>query len=149
MKVILAKVEHLECLVPLFDGYRTFYQQKSDPDEAHEFLKQRLIQRDSMIFLAKDENESLGFTQLYPTHSSVSLEKFFILNDLFVLPARRGQGIGERLLRHSQEFVRETGLKGLSLSTAVDNPAKRLYEKLGWKSTNATFSHYFWECPKS
>ena len=149
MKIILAKLEHLEHLVPLFNGYRMFYQQKSDLDGVKEFLKQRLIQRDSIIFFAKDEAKALGFTQLYPTYSSVSLERFYILNDIFVLPERRGQEIGESLLKYAQEFVTKAGLKGLSLETAVENPAKKLYEKLGWKCTNAEFLHYFWKRPET
>ncbi len=37
-----------------------------------------------MLFLAHEGDTVLGFTQLYPTFSSVSLARVFVFNDLFV-----------------------------------------------------------------
>ena len=146
MNIFQAQLKDLETLVPLFDGYRVFYKQTSDLMAAKQFLEKRLQKKDAVIFLATSEaGEGLGFTQLYPTFSSVSMESFYILNDLFVLPTQRGKGIGEALLLHAQQFAKETNLKGLALETAVDNPAQALYERLGWEK-NKDFYHYFWKC---
>ena len=53
--------------VDLFDLYRVFYEQESDPELAKEFIKARITNNESVIFVAyADNNEPVGFTQLYP-----------------------------------------------------------------------------------
>lgn len=139
-----ATIEDLKSLAKLFDGYRVFYNQKSDLIAAEKFLKDRMENEESIIFIAENENHMLGFTQLYPTFSSVSLERVFILNDLFVKPDARGKGVGKAILNHSQGWIIRQGHKGLSLETASDNPAQKLYEQEGW-SRDEGFYHYFWK----
>jgi GNAT superfamily N-acetyltransferase len=145
MIITKATVAHLAELVKLFDAYRVFYDQKSDLRKAEKFLTERLQNNDSVIYIALDDDANgLGFTQLYPTFSSVSMQQFYILNDLFVRPEMRGKGIGESLLKTAQEFAKLGNYKGLALETAIDNPAQKLYERLGWKRTT-DFYHYFWK----
>ena len=149
---IKANIEHLALLTPLFDGYRVFYKQKSDIEKAKAFLKMRFELQDSVIFMAmqkavdkelQEQSEAIGFTQLYPYFSSVTMERLYILNDLFVLPSKRGLGMGELLLKKAQQFAIDIEAKGLDLSTAIDNPAQKLYERLGWKK-DVDFYSYNW-----
>lgn len=49
-----------------------------------------------------------------------------------VEPARRGRGIGEALLRELLRAARARGVDAVSLSVEPDNPARRLYERLGF-----------------
>ena len=128
-----ATVEDLKLIAPLFDLYRQFYQQKSDVSAAQLFLKDRLTKNQSIIFIISDEKKVVGFTQLYPIFSSVSMRPALILNDLFVMSDARGKGFGELLLKEAIHFAQESDAKSLSLETAHDNPAQKLYEKLGWK----------------
>jgi GNAT superfamily N-acetyltransferase len=145
MKILRATLKDLETIVPLFDGYRVFYKQDSNMDASRKFVAERLKKLDSVIFLAvSEEGEGMGFTQLFPSFSSVSMQRVFILNDLFVSETYRGRGIGEALLEHAKEFARKEESRGLTLETAVDNPAQHLYERLGWKKDDAVF-HYTWE----
>jgi len=144
MKIINATSIHLDQLAMLFDGYRVFYGQPSDIEAAKAFLTERFLQKDSVIFLALSENEqSLGFTQLYPSFSSVSMQRTYILNDLFVDAATRGMGVGEALLNQAKKFALTQGSKGLTLETDIDNPAQKLYERLGWTKDTNVF-HYTW-----
>ncbi|TDT45500.1 ribosomal protein S18 acetylase RimI-like enzyme [Maribacter spongiicola] len=131
-------------IISLFDGYRVFYKMKSDPDAAAEFLNDRITKDESIIFAAYEDDKAVGFVQLYYTFSSVSLEKSLILNDLFVDTNFRGESIGEQLLLKAQEFCKMNHYKGLALETAIDNPAQKLYEKLGWTKDYHAF-HYFWQ----
>ncbi len=87
-----ATIEDLDQIAPLFDGYRHFYGRLPDLGAARAFLFGRFKSNQSIIFIAaKESGPALGFTQLYPSFSSVSLAKTLILNDLFVAPeARRG-----------------------------------------------------------
>ncbi|CAM3365355.1 GNAT family N-acetyltransferase [Aequorivita lipolytica] len=145
MEVIKATLSNLEQLVPLFDGYRVFYKHKSDLDAARNFLKERLIKQDSVIFLCLDASDKgLGFTQLYPSYSSVSMQRTYILNDLYVAPEARKKGVGEALMENAKKFAKQQGSKGLTLETDIDNPAQTLYKKLGWKK-DTHVNHYTWE----
>ncbi|EKO3664067.1 GNAT family N-acetyltransferase, partial [Vibrio metschnikovii] len=85
MKILKAAISELDQIVSLFDDYRQFYGQKSDIDAAREFLRNRFVNNESVIFLAMTENnEALGFVQLYPSFSSVAMKPMWYLNDLFV-----------------------------------------------------------------
>lgn len=140
----MAEVEHLDALAGLLDAYRVFYGQPSNRPAARHFLFERMINHESVIWLARDKNsgEALGFVQLYPTFSSVALAPVWILNDLFVAPAGRRQGIGKALVLEAINLVRERGDYGLILETAPDNvPAQKLYLSLGFERDQA-FQHY-------
>lgn len=137
-----ATVLDLDELVPLFDGYRQFYRQASEPDRIRKFLLERFKYNQSVIFLAVKDGTAVGFTQLYPSFSSGSLAEIFILNDLFVHPVARLIGTGSALLEAAAEYGRRVGALRLVLSTEVTNiPAQSLYEKLGWKRNTEFYTY--------
>jgi ribosomal protein S18 acetylase RimI-like enzyme len=143
MSIKKATMEDIDSLTELFDSYRVFYQQESNPEGAKSFIKERLLNEDSVVFIAYDERNPVGFVQLYPTFSSVSMKKSWILNDLFVNASARKRGFGENLIQRAINFAHETGAKGLSLETGSDNAtAQRLYEKIGFKKESNYF-YYF------
>jgi GNAT superfamily N-acetyltransferase len=145
MLIKRATVTDLDDAAPLFDAYRQFYGQRSDVPAARAFLDERLRRDESVIFLAlagDDGGDALGFTQLYPSFSSVSLKRIWVLNDLFVGPDVRRGGVGRRLLERAREWAIETEAKGLVLATAVTNStAQALYESCGWRRDDE-FQHY-------
>ena len=142
MKVFLANIEHLEALSVLFDQYRVFYQQSSDLNGARLFLKNRFEYCDSIIFAARDGDQIAGFTQLYPSFSSVSMKRVWILNDLFVTFLYRNQGIARSLMAIAKQYAEETGAIRISLSTQQSNHvAQALYESLGYEK-DEVFHHY-------
>jgi GNAT superfamily N-acetyltransferase len=52
----------------------------------------------------------------------------------FVVPGRRGQGIGEAIVRHSFDEARGLGFDALQFNLVfASNPARRLYERLGFQ----------------
>lgn len=130
-------------IVPLFNAYRIFYGQDHNEAGAFKFLSERLNKKESIILIAYENNIAVGFTQLYPTFSSVSLKATLILNDLFVREESRKTGIAKALLKEAKAYCIKNNYKGLSLETATQNPAQHLYEKLGWKKDVHVF-HYFW-----
>jgi len=142
MLVRRAGLGDLDDVAPLFDGYRQFYGQPSDLAAARAFLAERLRRDESVIFVAIADDVTLGFTQLSPSFSSVSVRRLWILNDLFVSPAARRGGVGRRLLERARDWAVETDAKGLTLTTAVTNSAARsLYESCGWRRDDE-FAHY-------
>lgn len=142
VRTVRAELDDLDALVPLFDGYRRFYGQKPDPDGARAFLAERFKRGESVIFLSFVGGTAAGFTQLYPSFSSVSMKRLWVLNDLFVDPNVRRGGVGRALLARAERWAAETQAKGLVLSTAVTNvAAQRLYESCGWIRDDEYF-HY-------
>lgn len=135
VNIIRAERRHLNKIARLFDAYRVFYEQPSNQLAAREFIERKFEKDESAIFLAVDDSgRGLGFTQLYPSFSSVSMKRLWILNDLYVDDSARRQGVARALMERAQLHAAETGAKGLILETAADNtPAQRLYESLGWK----------------
>jgi GNAT superfamily N-acetyltransferase len=137
-----ATVQDVDVIVPLFDAYRGFYGRQSDPARARAFLAERFAHHESIIFLAYDQSDAVGFTQLYPLFSSVSCTRKYLLNDLFVVPALRRTGAGRALLVAAADFARAQGAASLSLSTGVNNAtAQHLYESLGWTRDESYYEY--------
>ena len=135
-----AKKKDLEDLSILFDKYRIFYKQRSDVENGRSFLKKRMKRRESVIFVAEERDELIGFTQLFPIFSSVSMKRTWLLNDLYVNEKSRGIGAAAKLLDAAKEFGAETKSKWLLLQTAADNfTAQKVYEKNGWKKETDFF----------
>jgi GNAT superfamily N-acetyltransferase len=145
--LITKQITDLSCLkelAALFDLYRQFYKQAPDLVGSENFLHQRITNLQSVIFVVVYNHTMVGFTQLYPLFSSVSVQHSWLLNDLYVLPEQRGIGAATALLQRAQLFAQQTNSKGLALETAIDNPAQKLYEKLGWQRNTETL-HYYWK----
>ena len=143
IRVERAGVHDIDAVAPLFDGYRQFYRQHSDIAAARTFLRERLTSGEAVVFVAYDGAEPAGFTLLYPSFSSVSVRRLWILNDLFVSPDARRGGVGRALLDRARRLAVETGAKGLVLSTAVTNTAaQKLYESTGWRRDDEFFHYY-------
>ena len=141
--ILRATLDHVDLAAPLFDSYRQFYKQASDLEGCRRFLQERIARNESVVFLAMLDDRAIGFMQLYPTFSSISIKPLWVLNDLFVAPDARKHGIGSLLLERARQHAIEVNAKGLTLSTAVDNfTAQRVYERMGWKRDN-DFYHYY------
>lgn len=145
--VVRAGLEDLDKIIPLFDEYRIFYRQESDRESARAFLEERLKAQESVIFLAVEAGEggvgrAVGFTQLYPSFSSVTMQRLWILNDLYVSAEAREGGAGALLMETARAYALETGTKGLTLTTWTDNfTAQRLYEKQGYIRDDEFYSY--------
>jgi len=140
--------EQVGLVAPLFDAYRQFYGQPPDLDGARRFLAERLGRAESVVYAVVEGGRALGFTQLYPSFSSVSLRPIWILNDLFVAGDARRRGVGARLLQVARDHAMKAGAVRLALSTAVTNTeAQALYERNGWRRDTA-FLHYEYVLPQ-
>jgi ribosomal protein S18 acetylase RimI-like enzyme len=140
MQIQVKRINLSEChyAIDLFDQYRMFYNQPSDKKVAREFIQERLEKNESILFVAFEKQEDkvfpVGFTQLYPTYSSVRATKNWILNDLYVDAKFRKKGVGEKLIHAAMAFAKTNEAKFVQLETAKDNySAQKLYETLGFK----------------
>ena len=134
-----ATIEDVDAIAPLFDRYRMFYHQPSDPALAHRFIGERLQHGESVIFVAEVGGKVAGFTQLFPSFSSVRAGRAWVLNDLYVDIAARRLGVARALLQAAADFVRADGAIRLELETDHDNrSAQALYRHMGWELYEGT-----------
>lgn len=139
-----AVLSDLDALAPLFDGYRQFYGRRSDLPAAREFLLARFNHGESALFIAHQGTMPIGFCQLYPSFSSVSLARTFVLNDLFVHEMARRNGVASKLMFAAIEFAKSLGAMRVSLSTAITNEtAQALYQSAGWTRDEQFFVYHF------
>ena len=142
-RVRQATLLDLEQLAPLFDRYRQFYGRASDVAAAREFLLARFTSKESTLLIAHEDERPVGFTQLYPSFSSVSLARIFILNDLFVSEQARRNGVASALMSAAVKFASTLGAVRLSLSTAITNDAAQaLCHSAGWKRDDQFFVYH-------
>jgi GNAT superfamily N-acetyltransferase len=138
-----AVLADLDVVAGLFDGYRQFYDQVSDLVATRSFLRARFEHGQSVVLLAESQGQAVGFTQLYPSFSSVSMARVFVLNDLYVAPTARRLGVGEALLNAAANHARQLGAVRLSLTTNVQNlPAQALYESMGWARDKKFYAYH-------
>ena len=122
-------------VVGLFAAYLVFYGVQCDRDAVHDYLAARVRARQSLVLCARARGGSLvGFVQVYPGFSSLSLAAVWTLNDLYVAPSARCTGVGRLLVR---EVCRRAGAAGavrVDLATAEGNRgAQALYEAEGFR----------------
>ena len=140
-----ALLTDLDQLAVLFDAYRVFYEKTSDISAAREFLKSRLAQGDSEIFVAVDEDKLVGFVQLYPLFSSTRMKRLWLLNDLFVQPGFRGKGVSVVLIDAAKVLCRNSQACGMILETAKSNLiGNHLYPATGFSLDN-DHNYYSWD----
>lgn len=142
MRIEQATIKDLPDIAFLFDQYRIFYRQPGDLEAAQKFIQARLQQQDAVIFLARENNQPVGYTQLFPSWSSVSMQRVWILNDLFVMPENRNQGIAKALMNKAKDHAESTNAARIILATEVTNKiGQSLYESMGY-SRFGDFYHY-------
>lgn len=129
-----AVIEDLSQLAKLFDQYRIFYHKDSDIPGAEQFLKQRIENKDSEIFVAENGDELVGFVQLYPLFSSTRMKRYWLLNDLYVNKNSRGKGFSKELIEEAKEMAKSTDAAGILLETGKSNDiGNQLYPSCGFK----------------
>ena len=145
MKILEADILNLEKLTKLFDAYRVFYKKDSDLSEAESFLKERIENNESTIYVAEEDGNLIGFTQLFPLFSSTRMKRLWLLNDLYVDEKHRGRGISKLLIARAMQLAADTNSCGLILETAKDNlQANTLYIATGW-DLDSEHNYYIWE----
>jgi len=138
----IATVHDVAGIAPLFDAYRQFYQQASDLSLSEVFVRERILNNESVIIVSESDGQLNGFCQMYPSYCSVSAAPIYILYDLFVRPESRKNGAGRALLLAAEQHAVVHGISRIDLSTAKNNlPAQALYESLGWMRDDVFFTY--------
>jgi len=114
---------------------RDCQEEYDEPSPAIETLEERyeeLIRNKAMIVLLVGDGPD-GFAQLRfrPWVYSAGLHSY--LEELYVVPDLRGNGLGRSLLESAMEIARGEGAEQMELGTSEDDKAARnLYESAGF-----------------
>ena len=143
-KIVKATSKHIKDVGILFDLYRQFYKYKSNPKASTNFIKQRIINKDSTIFICYSKSlEAAGFVQLYETFDSLNINKKLILYDLFVEKKYRRLGFARKLMLKAKDYAVKKRIKTVELSTAIKNKtARSLYESLDYERDKEYYNYY-------
>ena len=147
MRIVQATLEHLDQLTPLFIKYRELFGQVAYPESSRKFLSTRISRKESVIYLAlaDDEDKLLGYCQLFPSYSSLSLKRVWILNDIFVAEDARRMLVADRLLQTAKQMAKETNAVRMRVATSVSNEvAQKTYESIGFRE-DTRFKNYILE----
>jgi GNAT superfamily N-acetyltransferase len=123
-----------EALLPMIAAYQGFYEADDiRVDRNRDFFRRFLAPSPVGMLIGAWRGERLvGYACLYWHFSSTKAVETVLMNDLFVAPEARGEGVGRSLIEASAEVARERGCPVLEWSTAPDNAtARRLYDSTG------------------
>jgi len=120
--------------LPLIAAYQGFYEVEDiDDNRNRAFFSRFLAPSDDGLLLGAWRGEELaGYACLYWHFTSLVPAETVLMNDLYVVPGHRGEGIGQGLIEAGAEVARQRGAHQLEWVTAPDNKtAQRLYDKTG------------------
>ncbi len=125
--------ERFEGLLPLIADYQRFYRAEPDTARNREFFRRFLAPSEVGLLLgARGGDGFLGYACLYWHFSSTRAADAVLMNDLFVVAAARGEGVGRALIEASAAVGRERGAAVLEWTTEPGNAtAQRLYDGTG------------------
>ena len=115
----------------LYDFNREFDEPTPAPTELADRMRQLLKNGDTLVLLAGDGPDGLAVLRFRAAIWSTGLECY--LAELYVTPARRGQGLGRALMEAALREARKRGADTMDIG--VDEPdlaARHLYESFGF-----------------
>jgi ribosomal protein S18 acetylase RimI-like enzyme len=132
VSVRLAGAEDAEAIGRLLHDFNTEYEEVTPgPDALAERIRELLPAGDTKVLLAGSAPDGLAVLRFRPSIWTPGLECY--LAELYVVPDRRGQGLGRALMDTAIELARSEGADGMDLNTSEDDLAARaLYESLGF-----------------
>ncbi|AKU63152.1 hypothetical protein ADJ80_04990 [Aggregatibacter aphrophilus] len=132
IKIFKAEQWNLDILLPLFEEYRLSHGMAENPERTLTFLTNRIRFSESIFFLALDEDKkAVGFIQLYPRLSSLQLQRYWQLTDIFVRNISHKNDVYTALISKAKEFVSYT--QSTRLTVEQDIQRHHLLENEGFK----------------
>jgi ribosomal protein S18 acetylase RimI-like enzyme len=119
----------------MLDGFNREF---GDPTPGPEFLAERIAELieagEATVMVTGEGPDGLSVLRVRPAIWSGANEAY--LAELYVVPERRGRGLGRALLEATLEVARDAGCDHIELGTGeTDTAARALYERLGFINT--------------
>lgn len=126
----------------LWQGYLTFYK-ASLSEEQTQSTWERLLDELNPIegLVAEHDGQVVGIAHIQLRPSTWSQHGFLYLEDLFVDPSMRGQGIGVDLMNSVYDRARKLNAGRVYWTTQSDNPARKLYDRFAAESGFVQYRH--------
>ena len=84
----------------------------------------------------KEKNALAGFLWLVICENNWTGERYGYINNIYLVPERRKQGLGQEMMRHTDDFFRARGVRRVRLTvTAANAEAAMLYKRAGYRLT--------------
>jgi ribosomal protein S18 acetylase RimI-like enzyme len=117
----------------LHDFNREFDEPTPGPATLAERIRELLAAGDTMVLLGRPGPSGLAVLRFRGAIATDTLECY--LAELYVVPARRGAGLGRALMEAAIRAARSHGADHMDLNTSeADVAARRLYESLGFSN---------------
>jgi ribosomal protein S18 acetylase RimI-like enzyme len=131
----------------LHDFNREFDEPTPGPQILARRIRELLYAGEIVVLLAGRGPDGLAVLRFRPALWKDALESY--LEELYVVPERRGKGIGLALMEGAMEVARAEGAADMHLGTSeADVAARRLYEGLGFSNRGGRANgpvEYFYE----
>ncbi len=126
-----ARSDDAEAIGRLLHAFNTEYDEPTpEPGALAERLRE-LMDGDTAVLLGGAGPDGLALLRFRRSLWTPNLECY--LAELYVVPDRRGHGLGRALMNAAIELARERGADYMDLGTSEDDTAARaLYESLGF-----------------
>lgn len=104
-------------------------------------IEDDISRSDRRFFVATTGEEVVGFAEAVPSDSDDGVAELY---RIYVQPDRWNRGIGQALLEHVQETLRERGFETLSLTVFAENTVGvRFYESKGFERVDTGSAEQF------
>jgi ribosomal protein S18 acetylase RimI-like enzyme len=123
-KLLLAEIAELAEVIP----------ETSDAQLANRWREQTMGYRELMV--AEQDGELVGTVSIADASRPMNSLHLFALE---VAAAKRNRGIGGEIVRWVVEEARRRGHERVFLEVRIDNPARRLYHRLGFRRIGPSF----------
>ncbi|MDF0554780.1 GNAT family N-acetyltransferase [Kamptonema sp. UHCC 0994] len=131
----VAKIADLTILLELVKEFhekeKLAFDEQLDRDALASFLGDASL---GQLWLIQQKDEVIGYIILSLGYSLEYRGRDAFLDEFYVRPKYRGQGIGTQTLTFAEETCRLLGIKALHLEVDFENPdAQRLYHRVGYQ----------------
>ena len=135
----VTRADHEQWL-PLWDGYNAFYERTGPTAVSAEVTQTtwaRFFDADEPVhaLVAEEDGRLVGLTHYLFHRNTVTLGPVCYLQDLFTVPALRGQGVGKALIEAVYDAAKRSGSPRVYWHTHETNTtAMRLYDQVATHS---------------
>ncbi|WP_026673808.1 GNAT family N-acetyltransferase [Alkalihalobacterium bogoriense] len=91
---------------------------------------------DYPCYICINQNIIVGWIVLAKTKAAFTEEITGMIIELYVFPQYRKSGCGTLLMEYALAYFKQCGISKVQLNVFSGNPAKRLYEKLGFQDVS-------------
>jgi diamine N-acetyltransferase len=146
IKVVQAKKEDYIGFIEVFKEVEELHRlnaswnfKKPDPIFSEEYYEKLINDENCMFFLAKEENEIVGYSIAYKKEASaipiLKNRKWIHIDDLSVKSNQRKKGIGSMIMEEIEKYAKKNNINQIELNVWLFNTnAIDFYEKKGYEA---------------